>query len=347
MRKFLHKTDLNGSYSRLAIHEGNKIFNHTIFTLSICTLAIMFIWYCGINSLNSKNQNLLFPQIEQSQGDKLSSSSQIQNAEAIKSHLANMYKDNSDKQNIVDKKSTEMPKASVAKIPVKQVKDKSKDKNFGSVKKTIYIGANTTKIAVTFDDGYNKKMVEKVLDVLKKEGIKTTFFIIGKVLEEYPEVWQRAIKEGHQICNHTNNHKLLTNMSDNLIQDEIQGWESSAQKVFGENYIKRMKKEFPYLRLPGGGGENSTRILSIAQKNGYTVVGWNLETFSSVINLLKKTHSVQDISTQIEHHIVNRCTNGSIILLHFNQYDTGNIEKIILGIKKRGFNIQQLSQIIK
>ncbi|MHB8066160.1 MAG: polysaccharide deacetylase family protein, partial [Ruminiclostridium sp.] len=115
----------------------------------------------------------------------------------------------------------------------------------------------------------------------------------------------------------------------------------------GEDYVKTMKKDFPYLRLPGGGGAKSNRILSIAQKNGYMVVGWNLETFSSVINPLKKTSSVQDISKKIKQHIVNNCSNGSIILLHFNQYDTGNIDEILKGIKNRGFSMQPLSQIIK
>jgi peptidoglycan-N-acetylmuramic acid deacetylase len=117
--------------------------------------------------------------------------------------------------------------------------------------------------------------------------------------------------------------------------------------VLGEDYVKKMKKEFPYLRLPGGGGAKSNRILSIAQKNGYTVVGWSLETFSSVINPFKKTNSVQEISNKIEKHIVSKCSRGSIILLHFNQYDIGNIEGIIQGIKNKGYDMQLVSQIIK
>ena len=136
-------------------------------------------------------------------------------------------------------------------------------------------------------------------------------------------------------------------MPDNLVQDEILGWENSAKKVLGEDYVNKMKKEFPYLRLPGGGGAKSDRILSIAQNNGYTVIGWNLETFSSVINPLKKTHTVGEISSKIEQHVVNNCANGSIILLHFNQYDSGNIEGIIQGIKNRGYNMQTVSQILK
>jgi len=370
MRKLLNKFDLTRlyeRYSRLDTSEGRNQFIRTVFTLSLCAVAIIFIWYCGIASLNIKNQKIL-SSIEQSEGTKRPSSGDTKFEEDIKQNNSALKsktnKKSSDKQQVKDikDKSTEEPetsepensvskpsvvKPSEPKTSVVKAVDQPAKKDYGLVKKTIYMGANTSQVAITFDDGYNKKTVEKVLDVLKKNNINSTFFIIGKVLDDYPEVWKRAINEGHQICNHTNYHELLTNMPDNKVEAEILEWEASAQKVLGEDYIKRMKKEFPYLRLPGGGGAKSNRILSIAQRNGYTVIGWNLETFSSVINPLKNTHSVQDISNKIEQHVVNKCSNGSIILLHFNQYDTGNIDKIIQGIKNRGFDMQPLSQIIK
>jgi peptidoglycan-N-acetylmuramic acid deacetylase len=226
----------------------------------------------------------------------------------------------------------------------KKLTDKSSGK---PIRKTITRGPNTSMISVTFDDGYNKKDIEKVLDVLKKNNIKTTFFIIGKVLTAYPDLWKRAVNDGHQICNHTEDHEILTKASDARVRYQIQGWERSVKKVLGDAYLVKMKKEFPYLRLPGGGGEKSDRILSIAQENGYTVIGWNLETYSSIIRPYRKTLSVKEISNKIERHVVNKCSKGSIILLHFNPYDSGNIDGIIQGIKKRGFNMQPISELIK
>jgi peptidoglycan-N-acetylmuramic acid deacetylase len=364
MHKLINRFDLTWlyeGYSRLVTAEGKKQFFRTVYTLSICAIAIIFIWYCGIASLNIKNPNFL-SQMDLSMGKELSSLGAVKVAKDIKHNNSAIQNEKTDKKEFDKKESDKkdksaalpkavLPKASVPKtavlgMPVKKAKDQTK-KKYGILNKTIYMGANTSKISLTFDDGYNKKTVEKVLDVLKKNNIKTTFFIIGKVLDDYPEVWKRAIDEGHQICNHTNYHEVLTNMPDNLVEAEIKGWETSAKKALGEDYFNRMKKDFPYLRLPGGGGERSDRILSIAQKNGYIVVGWNLETFSSIINPLRKTNSVQEISNKIKHHIINNCSNGSIILLHFNQYDTGNIDEIIKGIKNRGFNMQPLSQIIK
>lgn len=365
MHKLIDRVDLTRLYERynyLITYDGRNQFVRTVFTLTLCAVASIFIWYNSFISLSFQKTNELAP-LEQAQSNKPLSIGDINNTDDIKS--VNQGKSAfaqqkgtdekiSDKQvpeeqpvKEIENKIIEVPKASESITPVKQAKDQADKKNMDLVKKTIYKGANTRQVSITFDDGYYQKTVEKILDVLKKEDIKSTFFIIGKVLDDYPEVWKRAIDEGHQICNHTNNHQVLTNMSDSIVEAEIQGWETSARKALGEDYVNRMKKEFPYLRLPGGGGAKSDRILAIAQKNGYLVVGWSLETFSSVINPLKKTHSEQEISNKIEQHIVNRCSNGSIILLHFNQYDSRNIEGIIHGIKNRGYDIQPLSEIIK
>lgn len=366
MYKLIDRIDLTRlyeKYSYLITDEGRKQFVRTTFILSLCAVAVLFIGYSSFKSLSLHTLNELSPidqsLLEQSQSKELTLSKDIEYVDDTKNHLDTRYNDKATEQNKTDKKLTDneavkatedkiikVAKTSESAISVMQSKDQA-DKKSGLAKKTIYMGANTTQVSITFDDGYNQKTVEKVLDVFKKYNIKSTFFIIGRVLDDYSEVWKRAINEGHQICNHTNNHQVLTNMSDSLIQAEIQSWETSAQKVLGVDYVKRMKKEFPYLRLPGGGGAKSNRILSIAQTNGYTVVGWNLETFSSIINPLKATHSQQEISDRIEKHVITKCKNGSIILLHFNQYDTANIEEIIQGIKSRGFDIQPLSQIIK
>jgi len=363
MRKLISIFDLtrlNERYCCLATDQAKKQFIRTVYTLSLCAVAIIFIWYNGIASLNIKKENLLSP-IELSLkklpllGDNkfaedIKNNTVLQNKTDEKSTIKQQVKNIKDI--IIDVPKTSVPEKAlpeklVADTSVNQAKDQATKKNYGIVKKTIYMGANTSQVSITFDDGYNKKTVEKVLDVLKKENIKTTFFIIGKAIKAYPDVWKRAIAEGHQICNHTNYHEVLTNMPDKLVQEEIIGWETTVKKALGEEYLNKMKSEFPFLRLPGGGGERSDRILSIAQKNGYTVVGWNLETFSSVINPLRKTNSEQDISNKIQQHIVSRCSKGSIILLHFNQYDTANIEGILQGVKKRGFDIQPLSQVIK
>ncbi len=334
MSKFLTNINLLQKYKKLETRKDKKQFILMWCTIFVCVFTIIFVCCCGIY-LKNKPSKIIANKIDYSN----------QNSSNQKS--------NSYTPGIIDKNAVQQEKTKTSEnsktnnVKLNLSNDLAKNDN-SKIRKTIYMGAKTTtQTSITFDDGYNKKYVEKVLDVLKKNNVKSTFFIIGNVLNDYPEVWKRAVKEGHQICNHTQSHKILTELPDEVIQAEISQWEESARKIFGDDYLIRMKKEFPYLRLPGGGGAKSNRILAIAQKNGYKVIGWNLETFSSVINPLKNKYSVDEISGRIEQHVVNRCSGGSIILLHFNKYDIGNIENIVGGIKNRGFSMQTISQLIK
>ena len=66
---------------------------------------------------------------------------------------------------------------------------------------------STEKIAyLTFDDGPNDNVTPIVLDILKEENVKASFFVIGKYVEKYPNVVKRAYEEGHYIANHGYDH---------------------------------------------------------------------------------------------------------------------------------------------
>lgn len=60
---------------------------------------------------------------------------------------------------------------------------------------------------LTFDDGPSKAVTPKVLDILKEEDVKATFFVIGKMVDTYPETVKRAYEEGHYIANHGYHHR--------------------------------------------------------------------------------------------------------------------------------------------
>ncbi|WP_165835507.1 polysaccharide deacetylase family protein [Ruminiclostridium sufflavum] len=333
MKKQADKINLIQKYKQLTAGKDKKQLILMWSTVLVCTLTIIFVCSCIIYTVNlNKTPNTLHTRFDEA--------NQKMTNQKFNSYINSLI-NKKPAGNQQGTKTAEPEKGNVKET------DKTTQKDNASVNKTIYKGVSTTQAAITFDDGYNRKYVEKVLDILKENNIKSTFFIIGKVLDDYPEVWKRAVNEGHQICNHTQSHQILTNMSDEAVQAEISGWETSARRVLGDDYLTRMKKEFPYLRLPGGGGAKSSRILKIAQKNGYKVIGWNVETVSSVINPLKNKKSVSEISDKIEQHVVNNCSGGSIILLHFNQYDMGNIEAIVKGLKNRGFQMKTISQLIK
>jgi len=204
---------------------------------------------------------------------------------------------------------------------------------------------DTNNIYLTFDDGGNKKSIEKALEVLKQNDVKCTFFVVGKYLRSYPELWKQAIEDGHQICNHTQNHEWLYELSNEGIKKEILEWETTAAEVLGKDYIENMKQEYPYLRIPYNAGGNSKRVLRIIAELGYIPIGWNLETYYAVLRHHDlSTEPVKPIAAEVAAHVTKRVKGGSIILLHFNAYDTYNLDEIISSIKEKGFTLKLLSE---
>ncbi len=204
-----------------------------------------------------------------------------------------------------------------------------------------------TEVALTFDDGFSRNSVERVLETLDKTGDKCTFFVVGRQLEANPDLWRQAVDSGHQICNHTYSHVYLTSLSDEQIEEEIEAWEEEVKKVLGQEYCNKMRSEFPYIRLPGGAGHRSKRVLSLLEKKGYRPIAWSQETYHSVLkNCDYKEESVEIIASEVSDHTVKRVDNGSIILLHFNVWDTFNLGETIEGINDKGFKLTTVAGVL-
>ena len=66
------------------------------------------------------------------------------------------------------------------------------------------------KLALTFDDGPHPEYTDKILAILKKYGVRATFFVVGENVERYPDVVGRVIADGHELGNHTFSHANLS-----------------------------------------------------------------------------------------------------------------------------------------
>ncbi|MEA4822880.1 MAG: polysaccharide deacetylase family protein [Clostridiaceae bacterium] len=109
-------------------------------------------------------------------------------------------------------------------------------------------------VALTFDDGPSQ-YTDKLLDSLARYDAKATFFVSGYRLDSYDAELQRIADEGHEIGNHTQNHKTLTKLSAETLAYEIDSTLRTIKAVAGDT---------AYLLRPVGGAYN-TRVCEAAR----------------------------------------------------------------------------------
>jgi peptidoglycan/xylan/chitin deacetylase (PgdA/CDA1 family) len=167
---------------------------------------------------------------------------------------------------------------------------------FGNGEGIIRRGPAELVVALTFDDGPSPNFTPLVLDVLKKYDVRATFFLVGKHVEKYPDVARRIVEEGHEIGNHTYNHRDLVPSTSRKLKREI----FRAQEA-----IYRVTGVYPhYFRPPRGIYSEAVRKFVV--RHGFKMVLW---TVSGVDWAGTPTRV-------IARRILRFVSPGAIILLH-------------------------------
>eukprot|EP00842_Homolaphlyctis_polyrhiza_P004617 jgi/Hompol1/5156/HPOL_004176-RA len=143
----------------------------------------------------------------------------------------------------------------------------------------------------------NIPLTRDLLSQLKKRGLKATFFVVGSRVVEYPDILIETYKAGHQIALHTWSHPQLTSMPNEQIV---------AEMIYSAKAVKQVLGITPtFMRPPFG--DNDDRVRYILKKMGFTIIGWNEDSFDwidgfntvgSRITEYAKTHSIGTISLQ-------------------------------------------------
>ena len=105
------------------------------------------------------------------------------------------------------------------------------------------VDENNKVIYLTFDAGYENGNIEKILDVLKAESVPAAFFLLDNIILKNKDLVIRMTEEGHLVCNHTKNHKNLSNAK----ECEITGNLTALEKIYEECTGMEMSK---YFRFP-------------------------------------------------------------------------------------------------
>ena len=196
----------------------------------------------------------------------------------------------------------------------------------------IAMGSSEYKyIYLTFDSGYEAGYTEKILDVLKENNVKATFFVTGQYVKTSEDLIKRMIDEGHIIGNHTVNHKSMPKCSNETINEEVMNLHKEVYEKF--NY------EMKYIRPPKG--EYSEASIAYTNTLGYTTVMWSFAYDDW-------EEDNQGREEYAKKKIYDNLHNGEIMLLHSTSKDNMNIlDEVIKEIKNEGYEFKSLDEFVR
>ena len=208
------------------------------------------------------------------------------------------------------------------------------------VRKDTIFKVNTAEkaVAITFDDGPSSQWTPKILDELKKARVKATFFMIGKHVEQYPEIARRVAAEGHEIENHSYDHHGIFFYSPEELDNNIRYTERIIRDITGVTTV--------YFRPPKAWINDAEK--QQVKSMGYQVVLWTLNS--------KDWVTFDD--KYIIKHILRHIQPGDIILFHDSGgvFDTQNgnrnetvktLPRLFEELKSRGYRCVTISELLR
>ncbi len=210
-------------------------------------------------------------------------------------------------------------------------------------------GGNPKQIAITFDDGPDPQWTPRILDALKAENAKATFFLIGMEAEKFPDLALRVYREGHEIGNHTWTHPDISAISPFYMEMEL----NLTERLFAARLgVKPLLFRPPYSIDQEPDTADQVKPLEIVQKMGYTTVGDKIDPQDWQDRPRRLT--AQEIASNVFDHLPpceagdQEC--GNIILLHDGGGDrsatVAALPLIIRGLRQRGFDIVPVSTLV-
>lgn len=183
-------------------------------------------------------------------------------------------------------------------------------------------------VVLTFDDGPWPGTTPKVLEALKHECVRATFFLLGKHAEETPALARRLLAEGHTVAHHTYSHQNLSRLPLAAAEAEInRGIEEDDYAVYGQ---RRSDPATPFFRFPGFA--STPALLDVLNRRGIVVFG--ADAWASDWNPMSPQEQTRLILGRIEK------TGGGIVLFHDTKSQTvGMLAEFLRELKRRGFRV--------
>lgn len=170
---------------------------------------------------------------------------------------------------------TKVSDSGVVKAQEKEVKTTKAPKKASTAEPTIKPTDDTTtkKVYLTFDDGPGSQ-TGKILDILKKNHVKATFFVTGKEDASSKKIYQRIVKEGHTLAMHSYSH------IQDVIYDSKEAFEKDLKQI-NRCLYEATGVHTKFYRFPGGSSTQNTSLsiqnfIDVLKKNHYLYLDWNV-----------------------------------------------------------------------
>ena len=183
------------------------------------------------------------------------------------------------------------------------------------------------KVAFTMNCAWNADDIDQILEVLKQNDTKITFFMVGDWIDKFPEAVKKIYEDGHEIASHSNTHPHVNNLTYEENIEEIEKSNDKIEKITGQ---RTKIYRAPY-------GEYNNTVIKAAQDKGYYTIQWSLDT-------LDYTGLTGD---EMWNRIQDKLKEGDIILSHNGTKHTqDSLDMLIKNIKQKGFEVVRVSDLI-
>ena len=199
----------------------------------------------------------------------------------------------------------------------------------GTVRKLPIYSVETEekKIAISFDCAWGTEHTDEILDVLERENVRATFFMVEFWAEKYPEYVKKIDEKGHEIGTHSSTHSYMSKLSEAQIRDELTTSSEAIESVTG--------KKVELFRPPYG--DYDDLLIQTSRDMGLYPIQWDVDSLDW------KDLSASDIALRV----TGRAKSGSIILCHNNGAHTAEALPIILDtLKNSGYAFVPIGELI-
>ncbi len=184
-------------------------------------------------------------------------------------------------------------------------------------------------VALSFDAAWGNEDTGTILDILKKHNVKGTFFMTGGWVENYPDDVKAILAAGHDLGNHSENHKNMSQLSDEQCREEVMKVHDKVKELTGY--------EMCLFRPPYGDYDN--HVIRNATKCGYQIIQWDVDSLDW------KDYGADSIIKTVCQH--KHLGNGSIILCHNGtKYTAQALDTMLTQLKEAGYEVVPVSQLV-